>query len=73
MKASTAQAIQQKQNPTLSPASVPLAGVVGTVVDCAKLAVEIAWDEIFDKAKVPALKNELSFSNCDHILGGMPG
>lgn len=33
--------------------------------DCAKLAAQIAWDELFDKAKVPALKNELAASTCD--------
>ncbi len=64
--AATVQAIQQKQNPAAaSAAAAPRATVVGTVLDCAKLVVEIAWDEIFDRAKVPALKNELSFSTCD--------
>jgi hypothetical protein len=34
-------------------------------LECAKLAVEIAWDELFDKAKVQALKDKLAFSTCD--------
>jgi hypothetical protein len=68
----SAQAIQQLQNskalPAASPAATvatPAGGVVGTVLDCAKLAAEIAWDELFDRAKVPALKNELDASTCD--------
>jgi hypothetical protein len=60
------QAIEELQSP-------PVIGVVnrraesaaGTILDCAKLAAEIAWDELFDRAKVPALKNELAGSTCD--------
>lgn len=46
-------AIQAIQN---APANQP---------DCAQLAAQIAWDELFDPAKVPALKNELAESTCD--------
>ncbi len=60
------QAIQQLQNPPGSSAATPLAaGVAGTVLDCAKLVARIAWDELFDRAKVRALKNELEASTCD--------
>jgi hypothetical protein len=62
----SAQAIQQLQTTAATaPAAPRAAGVVGTVLECAKLAAEIAWDELFDCSKVPALKNELSASTCD--------
>jgi hypothetical protein len=57
------QAMQQMQNAPASPAATPLAA--GPIFDCAKLVAEIAWDELFDRAKVPALKNELKASTCD--------
>jgi hypothetical protein len=41
------------------------AGPLGTIVDCAKLYAQIAWDELFNRANVPALKNELTFGSCD--------
>ena len=63
MVAST-EAIRELQNPTPA-ATVRFAGPVGTILECAKLAAEIAWDELFDRAKVPALKNELARSTCD--------
>ncbi len=40
-------------------------GVVVTALECAKLVAEIAWDELFHRDKVPALKNELAFATCD--------
>jgi hypothetical protein len=62
----SAQAMQQLQNgPAAVVESAQPASLAGTVLDCAKLAAEIAWDELFDHAKVPALKNELSGSTCD--------
>jgi hypothetical protein len=68
MVAST-QAIQELQNPAAAAAAATprVAGVVGTILDCAKLAAQIAWDELFDRAKVPALKNELAASTCDPL------
>jgi hypothetical protein len=68
MKAAT-QAMDELQS---APASAPAAparaaGAAGTVVDCAKLVAEIAKDELVDRAKVPALKNELSASTCDPL------
>jgi len=52
----SAQAIQQLQTTAATaPAAPRAAGVVGTVLECAKLAAEIAWDELFDRSKVPAL------------------
>jgi len=61
-----AQAIKELQSAPKSAALAPrVAGPVGTILDCAKLAAEIAWDELFDRAKVPALKNELAASTCD--------
>jgi Calcineurin-like phosphoesterase len=60
------QAIQELQNtPASAPAIPRAASPVGTVLDCAKLAAEIAWDEIFNRTKVPALRNELTASTCD--------
>jgi hypothetical protein len=62
----SAQAIQQLQNaPPSAPATARGAGPVGTILECAKLAAEIAWDEMFNPNKVPALKNELAKSTCD--------
>jgi hypothetical protein len=62
----SAQAIQQLQNaPATSPGIPRAAGIAGTIPECAKLAAEIAWAELFDTAKVPALKNELATSSCD--------
>jgi hypothetical protein len=61
--AASVQAMQAFQNPPASAAQPR--SVVGTVLDCAKIIVEIAWDELFAKDKVAALKNELAFSTCD--------
>jgi hypothetical protein len=62
------EAMRQMQTPpaTAEAAVAPqVAGIAGTALECAKLAAQIAWDELFDKAKVPALKNELADSTCD--------
>ncbi len=60
------QAIKEIQNPgTPGQFAARAAGPVGTIIDCAKLFAQIAWAELFDRAKVPALKNEISFGTCD--------
>jgi hypothetical protein len=66
MVAST-QAIQQMQGPlAFGPAvSAQAAGVTDDILKCAKLVVEIAWDELFAPAKVAALKQEFSMNVCD--------
>ncbi len=60
----TVQAIQEMQNPAV-PGAIRADSTGGTILDCAKLYVEIAWDELFARSKVAALKNELAFSSCD--------
>jgi Calcineurin-like phosphoesterase len=57
--------VQAMQGMQSGPPAQPAASVAGTVLECAKLAAEIAWDDLFDQAKVPALKNELTASTCD--------
>jgi hypothetical protein len=60
------QAIQELQNaPPAGAVTAHAPGIVGTVVDCAKLYVQIAWYELFDRSKAADLKNELGFSTCD--------
>ncbi len=38
---------------------------VGVVGECAKLAAELAWAQLFDPARVPILKSQLRFGQCD--------
>jgi hypothetical protein len=64
--AASVKAISELQKGAVGGLSLtPRSGVVTGVLDCAKLAAEIAWDELFAPEKVPALKNELAMSTCD--------
>lgn len=38
---------------------------IGAVTECAKLAAELAWAQMFDPGKVPTLKSQLCFGQCD--------
>lgn len=38
---------------------------VGVVAECARLAAELAWSQLFNPAKVPTLKSQLRFGQCD--------
>lgn len=38
---------------------------LGTMSECAKLASQIAWAELFDRTKVAGLKSQFNFGRCD--------
>lgn len=60
------QAMQELQAPVASaPIAAHSAGPISTIAECAKLAAQIAWAELFDHAKVPGLKSQLTFGGCD--------